>query len=70
MTGLQTEDILQNHVPLQIFCGYTDGNARSLDFTIIEKFRNQRLVKEGTELLKNYLLKHAKRNGFTNGFKL
>ena len=66
-TERQAEDMLRNHVPTRIFCGYTDGSTKSLDFTTIEKFRNQRLGKEGAELLNKYLLKHAKRNGFTNG---
>lgn len=63
----QTEDMLLNHAPTRIFCGYRDGEKKFLDYTTIEKFRNQRLGKEGAEVLNKYLLRHAQRDGFTNG---
>ncbi len=62
-----SEEMMRYHAPTRIFCGYADGRTSWIDHTRIEKFRNQRLGKEGAEVLNKYLLTLAKRYGFTNG---
>lgn len=69
-TDREAEDMLYHHGPTRVFCGLNETLGKGIDHTRIEKFRNQRLGLQGAELLNKYLLRSAKKHGFTNGKSL